>query len=409
MIPAIVLSTHNMGLGVIRSLGEKGVPIIAIVYTPNDMGYLSKYVKESIYAPHPEKHPLEFIKLLTSCHIRYGKCLIIPADDATLWVVSKYKSLLEKNHLVACCGWEVTHKVLDKKHTYAVAEAVGVEIPQTRTPKSSEEVKEFCDLIGFPCLVKPCYSHRYFELFRKKLTKVNTLGEALHEYKTAKKAGIEVMIQEYIPGEDSNGANYNSYFLEGQPVAEITAQKVRLSPKGFGVPCVVSSKHIEEISQPGRELLRALGFHGYSCIEFKEDSRNGKYKLMEVNGRYNRSILLSNKCGINFPWLEYQYFVLGKIDPIPEWREGVFWIDEFRDIYEQFKPQNKGNFQFKKLMTPYFGKRSFAVFDLKDLKPFFKRAMDARWVGGDYNKKEYLLQKALINRFFPKPKANDVQ
>ena len=38
---AIVLSTHTMGLGVIRSLGEKGVPIIAVYYDRADnLGWL---------------------------------------------------------------------------------------------------------------------------------------------------------------------------------------------------------------------------------------------------------------------------------------------------------------------------------------------------------------------------------
>ena len=64
--PAIVLSTHIMGLGVIRALGIMGVPIMAVYYNKGDMGYFSKYVKEKIYAPHPEKDEDRFIDLLTS-------------------------------------------------------------------------------------------------------------------------------------------------------------------------------------------------------------------------------------------------------------------------------------------------------------------------------------------------------
>ena len=46
-----------MGLAVIRSLGIKGVPIIVVYYQKEDMGYVSKYVKEANFAPHPEQCP----------------------------------------------------------------------------------------------------------------------------------------------------------------------------------------------------------------------------------------------------------------------------------------------------------------------------------------------------------------
>ncbi len=50
----------------------------------NDMGYVSKYVKEKIYAPHPEQHEDQFISLLQDCAKRFRGSMLIPADDATL-------------------------------------------------------------------------------------------------------------------------------------------------------------------------------------------------------------------------------------------------------------------------------------------------------------------------------------
>ncbi len=406
MLPVIVLSTHNMGLGVIRSLGPMGVPLIAIYYEKNDMGFLSKHVTEAILAPHPEKQEQEFIDILLSCKNRFGKSLIIPTDDATLYVVAKHKATLEKEHLVACSGWDVALKFLDKKHTYAVAEAIGVAAPRTWVPRSREEVREFCAQIGFPCLIKPCYSHRYFERFRKKLEKVGTLGEAVIEYERAKKAGIEVMIQEFIPGEDTDGANYNSYFVHGHPLAEFTARKVRLSPRAFGVPTAVSSKQIPEIIEPGRQIIKALGLQGYSCTEFKKDARNGRYTLMEVNGRYNRSTLLANRCGLNFPWIDYQHLVLGRQGEVAPWRENVYWIDEFRDIYETFIVRGRGEVRLWEFMKPYLGRKVFAALDRNDLRPFFKRAMDARWMGQDLSKEEYQWKKALRKWLLHEPKPD---
>lgn len=376
MKPAIVLSSHTMGLSVIRALGIMGVPVVVVYYEKEDMGYVSKYVKEKIYSPHPEKYENEFVALLLELSKKLGRCLLVPTDDATLLVVSKHKRMLEDYYIVACTEWAITEKFIDKKRTYDIAKDIGIPHPKTMVPKSNEEVERFGKEVEYPCLIKPCLSHRYFEIFRKKMVKVNNFEQLLFAYRQAANAGFEVMLQEFIPGDDTQGVNYNSYFWVGKPIIEFTAEKVRLSPPHFGVPRVVISKDIQELMEPGRKILQAMDFYGFSCTEFKRDIRNGIYKLMEVNGRHNRSGLLALKCGINFPWIEYEHLINGKYSAKNNYRMGVYWIDEFRDIFHSAKYFGKEGCSFGGYFTPYLRQHIFAVFDLKDPKPFFKRVMD---------------------------------
>lgn len=376
MIPALVLSSHTAGLGVIRALGVKGVPIVSVYYDESDMGYVSKYVKERVFAPHPERHEAAFIDLLKDCARAYGKGLVIPADDATLSVVSKHKKTLEKYHIVACPDWSVTERIIDKKHTYALAESIGMPLPRTLVPKSVSDLERFGKMIDYPCLVKPCESHRYYEIFKRKMVKVESFDELLFACREATDQGLEVMLQEYIPGEDDRGINYNSFFLGGEPLVEFTAEKVRLSPQGFGVPSVVISKEIAEVVEAGREILKAIGYSGFSCTEFKKDSRDGIYKFLEINGRHNRSALLATKCGINFPWIEYQHLVEGRFPERATFNKGIYWIDEFKDVYRYVDQDRKGRCSLRHQIRPYFNRNVFAVFDLWDLQPFFKRSVD---------------------------------
>jgi D-aspartate ligase len=81
-----------------------------------------------------------------------------------------------------------------------------------------------------------------------------------------------VLLQELINGDDTQGIIYNSYFWNGESVSEFTAEKVRLYPQKFVVPRVVISKDIPDIIDPRRKIIRALGYHGYSCTEFKGTS-----------------------------------------------------------------------------------------------------------------------------------------
>lgn len=376
MIPAIVLSSHTAGLGVIRALGSKGVPIINVYYEKSDMGYVSKYVQKKIFAPHPEKNEKQFVELLIDLARKEGRGVLIPADDATLSVVSQNKKLLAKHHLVACADWSITGKLIDKKYTYELAEQIGIPAPKTCVPKSIEDLERYDASIHYPCLVKPCESHRYYEVFKRKMVKVENFDQLLSAYSESIDKGIEVMLQEYIPGDDRQGVNYNSYFSKGEPLVEFTAEKVRMSPPEFGVPSAVVSKEVPELREYGRRVLRAMGFSGYSCTEFKKDPRDGVYKLMEVNGRHNRSALLAVKCGINFPWIEYQYLVEGKIPVAAGYMQNVYWIDEFRDSFRFLGEMGKGRFPLSSQVRPYVNRNVFAVFDRRDPSPFLKHCSD---------------------------------
>lgn len=376
MLPAIVLSSHNTGLGVIRALGSKGVPITSVYYQKSDMGYVSRYVRQRIFAPHPEHREEEFIGLLLDLGRKNGKALIIPADDETLSAVSRHKKTLEKYFLVACPDWSVTRRIIDKKHTYAAAASAGIPAPKTLVPKNYDEMETYGRSIEYPCLVKPCESHRYFEVFRRKMVKIDNFDQLSRAYRQAVDAGLEVLLQEFIPGDDSHGVNYNSYFCEGEPLVEFTAAKLRLSPPYFGVPSVVISREIREMFEPGRKIVKALGFNGFSCTEFKKDPRDGVYKLMEVNMRHNRSVLLAVKCGINFPWIEYQHLVAGTLPGPSSYRQSIYWIDEFRDAYRFVGQCGKKKFPLIRQLQPYMSKHVCAVFDRSDPGPFLKRCID---------------------------------
>jgi len=375
MEPAIVLGTHTVGLGVIRALGSMGVPVIAIYYDAKDMGYVSRYVQESIRAPHPENCEDQFIQFLIGCASRFGGGVLIPASDPTLAVISRHKNLLRRYYIVACTEWGITEGFLDKKHTYALADAIGVPAPQTTVPHSKEDVERYGEAAQYPCLVKPSQSHRYFDRFRRKMVRVDNIEEMLAAYGQATEAGLEVMLQELIPGDASQGANYNSYFVDGQALVEFTAQKVRNAPPEFGSPCVAMSKHIPEVIQPGRKILKSLGFYGYSCTEFKKDPRDGVYKLMEVNGRHNLSSLLAVHCGINFPWIQYRHLVYDEPPSNCNYQTGIYWIDMTRDVAYGLKDLGKARYTLSQYVQPYRSPHIFAILDLKDPKPFAKRCL----------------------------------
>jgi len=380
--PAIVLSSHLAAMGTIRCLGVAGIPVVNVHYADSDFAHVSRHVRQRIPSPHPEHDEDGFVETLIDAGRRFGRGLIIPANDATLGVVSRRKAELEPHHVVAADDWSIVERVIDKRHTYELAHRIGVPAPRTDTPATRADAERIAETFLFPCLVKPRVSHRYAELFRAKLARVHDRGELLHEYDRAAAEGIEVMIQEYIPGDDRQSYNYDAYRAHGGSI-EYTAQKLRLAPPEFGLPRVVVSRAAPHLLEPARQLLDALGYSGYSCTEFKVDPRDGVAKLMEVNARVNRSVLHPLASGINFPAILYRDLMLGQPPDTPKPYPGrAYWIDLAGDVRYSVRGWRTEGLSWRDYLRPYTGRKVFAVGDGFDIMPFLKRSfgtLATRW------------------------------
>ena len=372
--PSVVVSGHLMALGVVRSLGRRGVRSVVVSYRDAvDMAPASRHVRHSVRVPHPERDEEGFIAALMRLGPRLEGSPLLPASDESLSVIAHHRDELARWFRVACPDARVVDAIIEKEHTYALADAIGLPAPRTFLPASEDELERMATELGYPCLIKPSQSHRYVELFKRKMVRADDRSTLLAAYREAREAGLDVLLQELIPGDDGQGVNYNSYRVDGRVVAEFTAQKVRLTPRNFGPPSVVISRRLPEVMELGRRILDALGYEGYSCVEFKRDARDGGYRLMEVNGRFNLSSLLSERCGMNFPWIVYRHLVTGEVESVDDFREGVYWIDGTKDLAYGLPELVRRPWTIGRFVAPYRAERVFAVLDGDDLWPFAKR------------------------------------
>jgi D-aspartate ligase len=362
-----------MGLGVIRALGSNQVPVVVVQYDDDDMGYASRHVRERVRAPNPATDEEGFIQLLIDRAPRYDRGLLVPASDSSLVAVSRHKSLLDEHYVVAATEWAVTRLFIEKRETYALAEAVGVPAPRTTVPGSPADVERYAETALYPCLVKPSQGHLYKAWFGTKMARADGPDQLVRAYREATEAGFEVMLQEMVPGPDGNGANYNSYVWDGEALAELTARKIRGSPPDLGSPRVARSEAVPDVVEPGRAILRAMGFSGFSCTEFKLDARDGVWKLMEVNGRHNLSSLLAVRCGVNFPLLQYRHLIEGVAPAVDGYEQGVYWIDLIRDMACNVRYLRREPYRLRDYVEPYRRSHVFAIWDLHDPKPFVVR------------------------------------
>lgn len=373
MKKALVIYTHIVGLAVIRALGRKDVPVYTLSYSANEMGLYSKYVKGRVKVPDPRENEEAFIARLIELSDEFKGSLLIPTDDYTVVVLSKNKELLQPHYVVAVEDWAIVQKLIEKQYTYELARSWGIPSPLTFVVNSCDELRAVLHQLTYPCLIKPCEGHTFFDHFKVKMFRIENEGDLLARYSQIEPLGFKVMIQELIPGDDTQGVNYNSYFVDGAPVAEFTAKKVRLEPPFLGSPRVLVSKIIPEILENGRLLLQKLNYNGFSCMEFKKDQRNGVYKLMEVNCRNNLSGLLAVTCGINFPWIQYRHLMYGEINRATSFKENVYWIDFDKDLLRFFISRKEEGYTLKQYLEPYRKEKVFAISSFDDPLPYLKR------------------------------------
>jgi len=367
--PALVISKGAQGLAVTRGLGERGVRVIVLHWTDHDVARLSRHASDAIKVPHPEHDGTAFVDTLLSLAGSYRGAVVIPTADEAVRDLARNKQALEQHFVVACPDEDVVERFIDKRHTYELAEARGIPIPRTLVPESARDLEAFDANVMYPCLVKPRESHRYVWHFETKLAVVDSLPEMRAAYEAAVAAGVDVLIQELIPGPDSNGVNHNAYRWDGEILAECTARKVRLAPPRFGVPRVVLSADVPAVVEPARAILEALGLQGFACTEFKYDARDRTFKLLEVNGRHNLSSLLSIRCGLNFPWISYRHLTRGERPGPVEWHKDLYWIDETEDVPYSATTAGRDSSSLRAIARPWMREHVFAVFDRHDPAP----------------------------------------
>jgi predicted ATP-grasp superfamily ATP-dependent carboligase len=89
-----------------------------------------------------------------------------------------------------------------------------------------------------------------------------------------------------------------------------------------------------EVADLSRRLLRAVGYCGFVGVEFKFDSQERVFRLIEINARTVSGNQLAIAAGVDFPWLGYQYLTgagLADVSLAP-FQVGVKYVNEEWDF-----------------------------------------------------------------------------
>jgi predicted ATP-grasp superfamily ATP-dependent carboligase len=312
------------GLAAIRSLGRRGLRVLALDHRPHALGFRSRYA-EARLAPDPLDDEDGFIAALRSAAEETADVLpVFPTHDEHVNAIARHADALADRYRFPFPNWEVLARIQSKRHQLETAESLGVPVPRTHYPDSAEEALAAGEELGFPLIVKPSANVGFRRSHGRQLFRCENAGELQRAYEAA--APYEPMVQELIPGTAEEMYTLGSYLdRDGQALGLFSGRKLSQTRGYMGSARVGEAVWVQEVVEQGLDLLRALGFHGISQVEVMRDPRDGRYKLLEVNPRLWQWHSLAAACGVDLPYIAYRDLVGDPLPPARMHGDGKRW------------------------------------------------------------------------------------
>ena len=329
---AVVIGGCFQGLGIVRSLGRRGIPVCVI----DDEISIARYSRYTTHAVHvkelrAEEHIVEAL-LEIGQRLNLHGWVLYPTREELVAALSRFRRQLSAHFRVPTPDWETTRWAWDKRNTYQLATTLHIPIPRTWYPQERSQLAEMAAYL--PLVIKPAIKEHFIYATRVKAWRADTLNELEERFDEASNllgAG-EVMLQELIPGDGHQQFSYCAFFKGGQPTGSMTVRRSRQHPPDFGrASTYVESVDVPELVESSTNFLRAMDYYGLVEMEYKYDQRDQRYKLLDVNARTWGYHSLGAQAGVDFAAMLFAD-QLGQPVERSQARAGVRWMRLLTDL-----------------------------------------------------------------------------
>jgi D-aspartate ligase len=239
------------------------------------------------------------------------KILLVATSDTYAKIVSENKEFLEKYYVFNYPTIDIINNFLVKDVFYTVYKDYGLDFPNTIIYNCSEEDIPKVEF-SYPLIIKPGnainYNKHHFT-GQKKVFKVHDEKEYYDTIKLIKDSGYvnNLIIQEFIPGDDSNLFDSVFYCSSGCVASVATFAQIALqehTPTAVGNCTVLVNGYNEyggtkEVVEKLKNFLETIKYNGFAEVDLKYDPRDKKFKVLEINPRQGRSSYYLTPCGAN--------------------------------------------------------------------------------------------------------------
>lgn len=390
-MPAVVLGE----IGLVRCLGEWGVPCVVVACNKDHLAFASRYCMESVVVPSFNPDCRETLDLLLKIGRRLGKSVLFCNGEPDFLFVSKHRDLLSRYFLIDLPSEKQADLLVDKGLFYKMGAEYGFPIPRTWQPNDPGELEAILPEIVFPCILKPtqqlfwksyAFQKRYGAGIKALQAKDSETLRTLYRDLWSLHPGV--LIQEYIPGGDDHLYFFDTYFnARSEPLGYFIARRIRTYPIHCGISTLAVTVHDPAIAKAALRVLQTIEYRGAAHLDFKRDLRDGTPRLLEINPRFGLAIDLGAGAGVNLPMRAYLAQLGRSLHFKRDYRAGMKWIDTKSDL-KAFRCYRKTQeWTLSRWVQSFDGPKMFRIWSARDPRPaltatgrFLKRQIRT-WIG----------------------------
>ncbi len=307
-VPVLLGSDVNV-YGMARSFHEAyGLHSVAIGKGRLGATSNSRIVTVEVVEPRLEEDEV-FCKTLLDFAGRYPKdlpLLLVPCGDNYVKLLARNQDALRDHYRFVTIDEPLLMQLGTKETFYTLCEQHGFAFPKTTTV-TVNNYQNFELPFDFPVVIKPSNSVAYWNCHfphKKKVFVAQTREEfdAILAAIYGSTYQDHLIIQEYIPGDDSHMRVMNCYCDKDGKVRLIALGQALLeehSPEGIGSYAAIIPAEDLQLARQMKAFLEEIGYKGFANFDFKLDSRDGQYKVFEMNPRQGRSSFFVTAMGHN--------------------------------------------------------------------------------------------------------------
>lgn len=382
--PAMVLG----GLTITRALGLARIPVIVASSVARESAFVSRYCAARLRLPAHEGRAAVADRLLAAGErLATGLGRRVPlyyGNDDWQRLVQDYRQDLERHYAMLLNDPHVAEAVIEKDLFQRLALERGLPVPRTLD-------WDAVDRWAGPVLVKPRTKFEweasavFLRLFgREGKARIFESGAALLADAAARELHDQLVIQEYIPGDDRTIWSFHGFAdEEGRLLDWFIGRKLRTYPALTGISTFVELARDAELAELGRSIAGTLPLKGVFKIDLKRDPRSGRLRVLEINARYNLWHYLGAANGVNLARTAYDYLVYGKRPPAPtSYRTRYRWIYLRADWRAYRELSKRGQLRFGAWLGSLLsGPLVCQLFAWSDPLPFFHRLFSRLRIG----------------------------
>ena len=378
---AVVMNMFYTGLGIARSLGPRGIPVIGLSAQPGVYGNATRYA-QVLPAPDSKTAPEALLAFLIGLGGQLGhRSVLFPTRDHDAVFLDRYRNRLEPLFHLVIPQPEAVHACLDKWETFLASQRTGIAAPQSWAVDGEASLSAVAAEVSYPCVLKPLEAHHWREqgkwaaVGERKAIGVESEKRLRDEYASIAGAEPRALIQEMVPGGDDGLVAIGCYVdREGQWADGYALRKLIQSPSGFGAGCVLQAVENPELIERTKRLLAAIDFRGgVAEVEYKRRQQTGEYPLIAINPRPWDQHTLAAACGADVSHMAYcDYAGLAMPTAAVAASPGVRhkWLAEDTFLIAAIRMLANSDPVLRRLPAAIAGRRTYAIWSARDPLPF---------------------------------------